>query len=110
MATATTSRQRWVTTTRQATCRALAAERGVPMSATALEGNLDCSGYISGFGFTGVRTAREISAALRWLADRGLATRLPDAERDPEDPPGVLYAATLEGMAVAAGTAPWPEG
>ena len=91
-----TQREKWVTETRESTGRALVREQ-IPMSAGALYGNLDCSTYISGLGFTGIRTEREISAALRWLVDEGYAERLPDDQRDPDDPPGALYVATPNG-------------
>lgn len=91
--TGETSRARWVRETRESVLRALCSD-GIPMSAGALEDNLDISWYSSGLGFFGRRTAREISAALRWLVGEGYARRLDADERTPYDYPGVLYVPT----------------
>lgn len=95
-------RKRWVRRTRESVARALEAER-IPMSAGYIEGNLDITSYVGGgFGFRDQRTEREISHALRWLVEEGYAERVD--ERDPEDPPGVLYAITLTGIKYASET------
>lgn len=88
---AETSRQRWVRQTRQSVHRALA--RDYAASADGLEGNLDVNDYVSGLGFTGVRSVREIQAALRWLEQQGLA------ERADLDGDGALYQLTEAGAA-----------
>lgn len=84
-----TSRARWVRETRESVLRALLDERGVPQSAGSLEDNLDVTHWTS-IGPMGVRSAREIGAALRWLEQQGLAEAV---ERDEYDPPGKVYVA-----------------
>lgn len=74
------------------------------MSAQSLEGNLDVGTYISGMGFVGVRSSREIGAALRYLEGEGFARRLTKDERCEYDPPGVIYEVTLAGLERAART------
>lgn len=90
-----TSRQKWVRETRESVLRALLAECGVPMSAASLDGNLDVSDYFTGIGFIGVRSQREISAALVWHEKQG---NVQQVERDPIDPPGKCYILTDQGL------------
>lgn len=91
------SRERWVRETREATVRALV-RFAVPASAAALEDELDLGTWTS-IGLIGHRSAREVSAALRWAVAEGYAE--PVAERDPEDPPGKLYTYTASGLTFA---------
>jgi hypothetical protein len=86
------ARERWVAATRTSTARALH-RIGIPMSAAALEGNLDIDRWTS-IGPL-MRTQREISAALRWLIAEGYAKAVED--RDQLDPPGRLYVLTEQG-------------
>lgn len=94
-----TSQQRWVTATREAVARELRREWSVPMSAIALEGNLDIDTW--SFGGPLTRTAREISAALNWLVAQGYAERMAEADRTEWDPRGVCYVITPAGIKFA---------
>jgi hypothetical protein len=89
------SRQAWVRRTRESVLRQLSREY-VACSAGYLEDNLDITGYSHGFGFYDRRSAREISAALRWLVAQGYAEEV--HERVPDDPPGKLYVVTTRGV------------
>jgi len=89
------SQDQWVTATREAVGRALALEYGVPMSAAALEGNLDIDTW--SFGGPLTRSSREISAALNWLVREGSAERMSEDDRTEWDPRGVCYMITAEG-------------
>jgi hypothetical protein len=90
-----TSRARWVRETRESTGRLLLWEE--VHSALGMEGNLDIGDYVTGLGFRGVRSAREIGAALRWMEREGYAIELPAVCRNVEDPPGVLFQITDKG-------------
>lgn len=92
MATKETSRQCWVRETRESVHRALAREYAA--SAAALEGNLDITRYSTGLGFTGVRSAREINAALRWLESKGWARRTGDTD---DMYGGAMFELTVDG-------------
>jgi hypothetical protein len=91
---------RYVRETRWSVARALAKEQ-VPMRARDLEGNLDISDYLPSLGFVGVRTEREISAALRWLVEQGYAESMTFERDDYDYRPGIHYSATNEGIAFA---------
>ena len=88
------SREMWVATTRESVLTALDRER-VPMSASALHGNLPCDTWTSLGPLT--RTTREISAALNYLVEQGWASVVPESERTEWDPSGKLYVITQEG-------------
>lgn len=97
-----TTRERWVRRTRESTLRYLAQEQ-IPLSARAIEGNLDIGGWGT-LGPIGARTDREIGAALRWLVQQGHVERLKESEREPSDPLGPLYVVTYAGLREAART------
>src|SRR3954466_376787 len=99
MPTTENSRSRWVRRTRESVLRYLVRE-SVPLSAGAIEHNLDITGW-GDFGVRDDRTKREISAALQWLVTLGWAERLPEDQRYPDDPSGVLYVATRAGAEYA---------
>ena len=100
-----TSREKWVMNTRNSVIRALVKEQ-VPMSAGALEHNLDIDRWTD-IG-PHARTSREISAALRWAAKEGLADEV--TERTVFDPPGKLYEARWPIAQRYAALHPRPEG
>lgn len=95
-----TGQSKWVRETRWSVIRALAGEQ-VPVRARDLEGNLDISTYMPSLGFSGVRSEREISAALRWLVEQGYAESMTFERDDYDYQPGVHYSATLEGIEFA---------
>jgi hypothetical protein len=91
-----TSRDQWRAATRASVLRALNTY-GVPVSAAVLVDDLDVVSYFHSVGFVGRRTQREVSAALAALESIGAARRVPESERDADDPPGVLYEPTPYG-------------
>lgn len=93
-----TSRERWIRRTRESVARQMVRE-GVPVSAQALEDNLDITRYMPGLGFVDRRTRGEISAALMWLTKNEYAKVT--LERQKEDPPGKLYKLTTKGWDMA---------
>ena len=92
--------QRWVWRTRESVARALAGAN-VPESAASLEGNLDIGDYISGLGFIDRRSAKEISAALVWLEQNGLAESMEFGKDDYDYSPHKHYVLTKMGDAYA---------
>lgn len=96
-----TGQQKWIRHTREAVARALR-KSGMPETQNSLEHNLDVGDYLPTLGgMTGVRSAREIGAALRWLKEQGYARVLKPEERLPEDPKDMLYEITPKGAKFA---------